>query len=155
MVERREKKKSRKKIRWKRMYVGHVAAGIASMCHRGNHAGNAEAHLTALPSCIQLPPSYSVYIYCLRASTNRLSFTALSFLLAITFPTSLFLSARFYKKIREIRRILLVASLVNGQCLQSYFDVLLALLYSRFSTNKLCFRKKLQVLKYVTLYTTC
>lgn len=27
------------------MYVEHVAAGIASMCHRGNHAGNAEAHL--------------------------------------------------------------------------------------------------------------
>lgn len=100
MVEKRKKRK-RRKIRWKRMYVGHVAAGIASMCHRGNHAGNAEAHLTALPSCIQLPPSYSVYIYCLRASTNRLSSIALSFLLAITFPTSLFLSARFYRKIRK------------------------------------------------------
>lgn len=48
----RREKKGRKKVRWKRMYVGHVAAGIASMCHRGNHAGNAEAHLTALPSCI-------------------------------------------------------------------------------------------------------
>lgn len=66
-------KKTRRKVRWKRMYVEHVAAGIASMCHRGNHAGNAEAHLTALPSCIYLPPSYSVYIYCLRASTNRVS----------------------------------------------------------------------------------
>jgi len=49
---RKRGKKGRKKVRWKRMYVGHVAAGIASMCHRGNHAGNAEAHLTALPSCI-------------------------------------------------------------------------------------------------------
>lgn len=49
----REERK--KKVRWKRMYVGHVAAGIASMCHRGNHAGNAEAHLTTLPPCIYLP----------------------------------------------------------------------------------------------------
>ena len=30
-----------------RMYVGHVATGIASMCHRGNHAGNAEARRLA------------------------------------------------------------------------------------------------------------
>lgn len=89
MVERRRRRRKKKKVRWKRMYVGHVAAGIASMCHRGNHAGNAEAHLTALPSCIQLPPSYSVYIYCLRASTNRVSSTALSFPLAITYRTSL------------------------------------------------------------------
>lgn len=88
------------------MYVEHVAAGIASMCHRGNHAGNAEAHLTALPSCIYLPPSYSVYIYCLRASTNRVSSTALSLTLAITFRISLFLLARAYKKIRETWHIL-------------------------------------------------
>lgn len=39
------------------MYVGHVAAGIAWMCHRGNHAGNAEAHLTTLPPCIYLSPA--------------------------------------------------------------------------------------------------
>lgn len=101
---RRRGKKGRKKVRWKRMYVGHVAAGIASMCHRGNHAGNAEAHLTALPSCIQLPPSYSVYIYCLRASTNCVSFTALSFSLAITFHTLLrFSQHAFSRKYREIR----------------------------------------------------
>ena len=49
------KNEKKKKVRWKRMYVGHVAAGIASMCHRGNHAGNAEAHLTTLPPCIYLP----------------------------------------------------------------------------------------------------
>lgn len=49
------KNERKKKVRWKRMYVGHVAAGIASMCHRGNHAGNAEAHLTTLPPCIYLP----------------------------------------------------------------------------------------------------
>lgn len=69
--ERRERKEKKKKVRWKRMYVGHVATGIASMCHRGNHAGNAEAHLTTLPPCIYLTPGYSVYIYCLRTSTNR------------------------------------------------------------------------------------
>lgn len=34
-------------------------------------------------------PSYSVYIYCLRASTNRVSSTALSFPLTITYRTSL------------------------------------------------------------------
>lgn len=51
----RGKNEKKKKVRWKRMYVGHVAAGIASMCHRGNHAGNAEAHLTTLPPCIYLP----------------------------------------------------------------------------------------------------
>lgn len=45
------------------MYVGHVAAGIASMCHRGNHAGNAEAHLTTLLPCIYLPIPVVAYIY--------------------------------------------------------------------------------------------
>lgn len=52
----------KKKVRWKRMYVGHVAAGIASMCHRGNHAGNAEAHLTTLPPCIYLPGLFRIYL---------------------------------------------------------------------------------------------
>lgn len=94
----KKKKGAEKKVRWKRMYVEHVAAGIASMCHRGNHAGNAEAHLTALPSCIYLPPSYSVYIYCLRASTNRASSIALSLSLAITPRISPFLSARLSAK---------------------------------------------------------
>lgn len=102
MVER--SKKTRKKVRWKRMYVEHVAAGIASMCHRGNHAGNAESHLTALPSCIYLPPSYSVYIYCLRASTNRVSSIVLSLSLAITPRISPFLSARFFTKEKKRKK---------------------------------------------------
>lgn len=101
------------------MYVEHVAAGIASMCHRGNHAGNAEAHLTALPSCIYLPPSYSVYIYCLRASTNRVSSTALSLSLRI----SLFLSPRTYKKIREIWNTSLAAILINAHNLCKSLEV--------------------------------
>jgi hypothetical protein len=37
-----------------RMYVRHVVTGIASMCHRGNHAGNAEARLS--PPCRRRPP---------------------------------------------------------------------------------------------------
>lgn len=107
------------------MYVGHVAAGIASMCHRGNHAGNAEAHLTALPSCIQLPPSYSVYIYCLRASTNRVSSTALSFPRS-PLRTTLSLSLRFSqqaltRKFVRYGRVPLITDFINGRCRQHLF----------------------------------
>lgn len=86
-VERREQateqweKGKKKKVRWKRMYVGHVAAGIASMCHRGNHAGNAEAHLTTLPPCIYPTPRPS-RIYLLSPYFHR--------------PSSLFPPVRLY-----------------------------------------------------------
>lgn len=120
----REVKKTRKKVRWKRMYVEHVAAGIASMCHRGNHAGNAEAHLTALPSCIYLPPSYSVYIYCLRASTNRVSSIAVSLSLPITPRISLFLSARTFteRKNRDLRVMKSILRVINFIAI--YFEIL-------------------------------
>lgn len=78
----------KKKVRWKRMYVGHVAAGIASMCHRGNHAGNAEAHLTTLPPCIYLPPAIP-YIF----TVSVLPQTVLPpFLLSFSFPPFLLLA---------------------------------------------------------------
>lgn len=111
------KNEKKKKVRWKRMYVGHVAAGIASMCHRGNHAGNAEAHLTTLPPCIYLPPAIP-YIFTVSvppqtvlplSSTFSLSSLlslslCLSFLLpSLSFP-SLPLLGTYFKEIRETRK---------------------------------------------------
>lgn len=75
------------------MYVGHVVAGIASMCHRGNHAGNAEAHLTTLPPCIYLPPAIP---YIFTVSVLPQTVLSLSLFLPPLFFLSLFFSFSFF-----------------------------------------------------------
>lgn len=75
------------------MYVGHVVAGIASMCHRGNHAGNAEAHLTTLPPCIYLPPAIP---YIFTVSVLPQTVLSLSLFLSLLFFSALFLPPFFF-----------------------------------------------------------
>lgn len=98
------KNEKKKKVRWKRMYVGHVAAGIASMCHRGNHAGNAEAHLTTLPPCIYLPPAIP-YIFTVSVPPQTvlpLSSTFPSFLLSPSFVSPTFSTFPFFATARHV-----------------------------------------------------
>lgn len=61
------------------MYVGHVAAGIASMCHRGNHAGNAEAHLAALPARVYLSSPHAPFLSSLVALSRIYPMSTLTF----------------------------------------------------------------------------
>lgn len=105
------KNERKKKVRWKRMYVGHVAAGIASMCHRGNHAGNAEAHLTTLPPCIYLPRAIP-YIFTVSVLPQTVRLPPFSVLLAppsihrisFPFPPRPPFLGTYFKEIRETRK---------------------------------------------------
>lgn len=85
------------------MYVEHVAAGIASMCHRGNHAGNAEAHLPRYRPAYTYPRAIP-YIFTVSVLPQTVfPLPALSLSRSPPrFRISLFLSARTYEKIRKI-----------------------------------------------------